>query len=306
MDITFELRESFQRQIEESRSSIIKLSLPHYLYQTTQQAKAYEAATYGSKEYHDRLDLPILELIDESIEILCNSLPSEIQFIDLGPGYPSKSFRILDELKSKGCDITYFPVDVSEFFLKRASTAVTSRGIHCNQIHERFENLSEVLDRNLLINTGARYIFLGLTFNNFQPKYISRILSELVHKGDRCVICCQSPEGISEINLVAPYKTKTVDDFCFYPLKLLGLSRSDFIFDVVFEDDAIRVRFEAKSDLEVENLTINKGMLVETSASYRFEIGKIKQDLEAYFNIDTVFESNVGNITLLQLSFKDL
>ncbi|GEA07514.1 hypothetical protein KUL42_22750 [Alteromonas sp. KUL42] len=306
MDIKLEIRNNLFKQIERAKSNVIKLSLPHYLYQTTEQAKAYELATYGSKQYHDSLDLPILNLIEENINLLCDSLPQNIQFIDLGPGYPSKSFRILDELQFKGLNITYFPVDVSEFFLKRATTAVTSRGIHCNQIHEKFENLAEVLDRKLFRDDGARYIFLGLTFNNFQPEYISKILSGLVNKGDRCVICCQSPEGISEEKLTSPYKTQSVDDFCFYPLKLLGLTRNSFEFTVVFESDAVRVRYQAKQAVRVQDLVVDKGTIIETSASYRYSLPDVEKALAPYFQIEGVFRSKVENLALLQLGCKEL
>ncbi len=180
--------------------------MPHYLYQTTEQSRAYEAATNENISYQKNLDQPISNLITGNIESLCKDLDKKIYFIDLGPGYPSKSLTLIDTMKNLGHKITYFPVDVSPFFLKRATSVVGSRDIHCIPLSERFENLSLVLDPKLFKQDGKRFIFLGLTFNNFEPNYIVGILSQLANKGDRCVICCQSPSGITKNNLIFPYK----------------------------------------------------------------------------------------------------
>jgi len=295
------LVDSLRNEINKKGSVVAKLSMPHFLYQTTAQAKAYEEATHRSTAYLKTLDKPISKLIEDNIEGLCEDLSKEIHFIDLGPGYPSKSLQIIDEIIKQGNLVTYFPVDVSLFFLKRATAAIASRGIHYNSLQERFENLAPVLDRDLFLKEGMRYVFLGLTFNNFEPDYISKILSELTNPGDRCVICCQSPNGVDEYDLTLPYRTNSVDKFCFLPLDAVGLKRTDFDFLVVFEDNAIRVRYRATRELRVDDIVIPQGFLLETSASYRYELAHVKKSVELYFSVKEIYNSEHENIHLFSL-----
>lgn len=300
-DYTGELLGSLSDGVSDTESSVVKLSMPHFLYQTTKQAHAYEAATYKSNAYREKLDKPISKLIEDNIEGLCEDLSKKIHFIDLGPGYPSKSLRIIDELKAHDHIITYFPVDVSLFFLKRATSAVASRGIHYNSLQERFEDLAPVLDRGLIQQEGMRYIFLGLTFNNFEPHYISNILSELTNKGDRCVICCQSPMNIENGDLTLPYKTDAVDRFCFLPLELVGLRRKDFDFNVVYEENAIRVQYLSKKNLKAKDILIPKGTRLETSSSYRYDLERVRDAVEKYFLVRNVYSSEQEHMHLLSL-----
>jgi len=286
--ILSDLKKMFLQANSSAQNSTIKISLPHFLYATSEQAKAYEKATHGNESYTKRLDSPITELIEQHSEQIIEGLSNAVQFIDLGPGYPSKSLRLLDKLNVSH-SLTYFPVDVSPYFLDRAAWTATARGISTHKQLSRFEEVGPLLDRKLHLLNVSRFVFLGLTFNNFTPDYILKILDGLMGSKDRCLICCQSATGVSDEQLVAPYDTPEVAEFCFLPLGTLGFQRKDFIFLVEFENDAVRVRFKNIRPVKYEKTIIPANTKFETSASYRFETASIEKKISNLFEITQTY-----------------
>ena len=289
MSVLKEFKKAFKESVEGSKpEELVKLSSPHFLYATSEQAISYEKATHGSPKYKDNLDFPISNLIRKNATKLTSGLSKSVHFIDLGPGYPSKSLILLEEFK-KSNKITYYPVDVSPYFLDRAAWTASGRVITTHKQLTRFEYLGPIMDRELQTVESSRFVFLGLTFNNFEPEFILDILDGLVENNDRCLICCQSSSGISNSDLVAPYDTEAVEEFCFLPLQVLGMDRNCFDFEACFENNAIRVRFIVNRNIEYENIPLPEGLKIETSVSYRYETDEMESLISDYFDISETF-----------------
>jgi len=273
-----DFKRKVRAELDNRSNNLIRVSSPHFLYATRKQAKAYESATNGNDAYQEKLDKPLRGLIDSNMFSLTDGMEGPVHFIDLGPGYPSKSLSILDRLNEK-CELTYIPVDVSPYFLDRAALTASGRGIRTHRQLSQFEDIDTILERSLHDANAKRFCFLGLTFNNFPADYISNLIAGLLDERDRCVICCQSSTERSHSELIKPYSSESVDKFCFLPLELLGFRREDFTFSPTFEDEAVRIQYVSKLKGQLEGSSFPKGTRFETSASFRYTTDRLEKIL---------------------------
>ena len=300
MSVINELQEKFIKLLDGRKSNTVEISMPHFLYATEEQARAYEQATQANIIYKDNLDKPVRVLLEENINRIISGFSRNVNFIDLGPGEPQKSLFLLEKL-SQNYDVDYYPVDVSPFFLDKVARASSEKGIKTYKMLTKFENVSVEIEKNYNYSDASRFVFLGLTFSNFEADYILGVLRGIVRKEDRCVICFQSTDSSDGISSVEPYETKDVDTFCFLPLKTLGFTRSDFEFEVKFKERAVRVIFKPIRDIYYKNIKVLAGREFETSASFRYSVDYIEKKISKYFEIEQVFPSKEKKLYMYML-----
>lgn len=104
-----EIKKSLAKQIEAGKSHIY-LSAPHSLYISDKQAQLFEVATQQTTAYQDELDEPIRHLLASNASEILSSANAYTNFIDLGPGHPSKSLELLDYMLAHNIQPTYYAI----------------------------------------------------------------------------------------------------------------------------------------------------------------------------------------------------
>jgi len=291
-----EIKESLAMQLNMGQTHIY-LSAPHSLYISDKQAQLFEVATQQNTAYQDELDEPILNLLSSNAAEILSSIESHINFIDLGPGHPSKSLGLLDYMLANQVTPSYYAVDISEFFLDHAVNAVRERNIVSYRIHRRFEELETTLDADIVV-PSQRIMFMGLTFNNFDLSEIIKILNGIIRKGDLCLICIQAK--LLEQELVAPYISENVRAFAFATLELLGFCASDVDYAPSFYDGAIHTDFITNKEIMIDDIKIPKNTRITTAKSFRYETDFLHKQLEHIFNIPHVYHDKQISLFVLE------
>lgn len=291
-----EIKNSLAMQINNGQTHIY-LSAPHSLYISDKQAQLFETATQQNTVYQDELDEPILNLLSSNVAEIFSSIESHINFIDLGPGHPSKSLGLLDYMSENGTNPTYYAVDISEFFLDHAVNATRERNIASYRIHRRFEDLEATLDADIVV-PSQRIIFMGLTFNNFDLSEIIKILKGIMKKGDLCLICTQNK--LLEQELVAPYLGENVKVFTFATLELLGFSALDVDYVPSFYDGAVHTDFITNKEIMIDDIKIPKNTRITTAKSFRYETDFLHKHLEHIFIIPHVYHNKQISLFVIE------
>ena len=150
-----------------------------------------------------------------------------------------------------------------------------------------------------------RVIFLGLTFSNFPLDDITNILSDITRSDDICIICYQASNDVCEEDLVKPYNGSKVQQFAFEPLKILGLSGNDFIYQPSLQGNAIETRFISLHDIKWDKIIIPKNTIFITAKSYRFHASEVRAALEKKMVIKNEYIENKSKIVLVKLTGRD-
>jgi hypothetical protein len=240
-------------------------------------------------------------LLRDNIPAILHDLPTQCDFIDLGPGASDKSLIILRDLITTNRDIAYYPVDVSSYFLRMAERAVLPFNIKTIPLHCRFEVLPLILDSKL-IRTRRRIIFLGFTFNNFELSNIVSMLTALTRVGDYCLICVQPSTGLNEDLLLAPYSGAKIEAFAFAPLSQLGFSESWFSYRAVLSDNCIMTTFVLKQPVLHRGVSFAKGKIFVTAKSYRLPLKSVHKEISQFLSIVAQYQDPNTHVTLMHLT----
>ncbi len=285
-----------------NKNRSISLSMPHRLYATDEQSQLFEEATSKNTEYKTMIDDPIVSLLSNNIDSIIQGVKTRVNFIDLGPGYPVKSFIIIDELLKRSVNVKYYAVDVSPYFLDRAIFIAQQKDVNATKLERRFETLAPILNKDLTPKEIPRLIFLGLTFNNFPLEYIVSILAEITRSNDICLVCHQPSDGLSKHDLLEPYTGNKIKAFAFEPLRIAGISQDDVTYSPKLNKQVIETCFTTIHDVAWEGETIPKGTELVTAQSYRFPSNKVRDALKKEMVIKNEYIDEKTKITLIKLS----
>lgn len=287
-------------QKEPGRHGVWNYYNPKNLYLTDEQSKAYldlmGVETYASK-FHDKTT----QLIEENVELLIRPFQGlSPLLIDLGPGYPSKTFPIVDAFRKKNSPITYWAVDVSLYFATMAQKAILERGVlnaHAKQM--LFEDLADYLRRQKV--KDPKLLIIGLTFMNFEPSVIINILkASMSSPRDHCISAIEYSSGEDHQQFMTGYLTENAKKFLFLSLKSLGLQEGDVSYGVDFMNSRVEMYFtilHVPESLKAKGLKTNDRLIA--AISYRHSEEKYKTLLSEAFGRNTYFKN--GN-TMLAVS----
>jgi len=265
--------------------SVVDLSQPYNMYLTAAQAQSYlvlmKDDTYRTP-FHD----PIKNLFGKYAGDLLQLLDGPLALIDLGPGLPDKTLPLFAYLKRSSIACTYVPVDISQHFLGLAASMAQSQGFVALPLNCLFEEIAHNLP-SVLSQLGARsaLVIFGLTFMNYSPERVSRLLADLGPMVNRVVVAAELHTPPSPEHILLPYRTTAAEDFNFQVLKLMRWKRSDFNYEVRFVENHIEMGFSSKLPVALGSSghVLKPSTYVLTAVSYRYTSRQLRAFLTPLF-----------------------
>ncbi len=239
--------------------------------------QVYEQLQEEDTSYFKLVTKPEHEYLQLIAKNIADMLPSNFEYIDLGPGTEHKEQFLFDELKKQNKSFTYVPVDISDHFLEMAESHATSQGIPVRKVKASFEELPEVLGEPVV----PRFVSIGLTFSNYAPQEIIELLTKIAGSNGYAFINAQMRDRVDMDELQKVYQedvVKLVDD----KVQLIGL---DPIQDITprLMDDGFRLScFILRSNKELEDLGINSGDKMIVFQSLRYTKESLESELANY------------------------
>ena len=178
----------------------------------------YEALQEVNTPYFNLVTKPEHEYLKTIAKEVADSLPNSFEYIDLGPGTEHKEQFLFDELKKQGKTFTYVPVDIADHFLDLAENHAGSQGITVRKTKASFEELPELLGEPKV----PRFVSLGLTFSNYDPREIINLLARIAGKNGYVFINAQMRDRVDMNELLKVYQDDAVH-LADEKLALLGL-----------------------------------------------------------------------------------
>jgi hypothetical protein len=170
------------------------------------------------------------------------------------------------------------PVDVSHRFLKLAADACRPFGFCVEPCHSLFEELPKRLAG--MHACSGRLLLMGVTFMNYAPERVCRLLSSLIRPGDAAVIAVELLRDGFLQSVMQPYRSEQAEAFNFLPLEILGVQASSVEYFVRFERNRIEMGFEALGKVNIGAVQLEPGSRLVTSFSYRYRIQELRALLE--------------------------
>jgi len=141
--------------------------------------EAYEEAQETENPYYSIVTTPEKAYLQKISTDILNELGKDFEYIDLGPGTEHKEQYIFDEAKIQNKTFKYCPVDISDRYLKLSNNHAEKQGVKTRPIRASFEELSKILDSK----SKNRFVSIGLTYTNYNPREILELLKEIAGDG---------------------------------------------------------------------------------------------------------------------------
>jgi len=280
-------RQALARQIGAAAArSTVWLDSPFNLYLVDRQAEMYlnlmRSASYG-KGFH----ATIRRLIEENCDALLSGLPGAVDLVDLGPGFPDKTFALLRGMRMQAREGRYIPVDISRRFLQLAADACRGFGFPVDAKHLLFEELPGRLAGDE--SAAARLVVMGVTFMNYTPERGCALLASLLRPGDAGIISVELLRDEALESTMNPYRTEQARAFNSLPLEIAGIPSEVLDYFVEFERNRIEMGFRIGAPVEVAGVRLHSGQRIVTSFSYRLRLDQLEQELRAVFSRADVY-----------------
>ena len=254
----------------------------------------YEAVQQVESPYHKLVTQPEREYLEGIASTLVSELPSEFEYIDLGPGTEHKEQFIFDAAKQQNKKFTYAPVDISEKFLAQSSGYASQQNISTHPYRVPFEELPARLK-----SMGVpRFVLLGLTYSNYEPQAILDLLKILAGEEGFVFINSQIRDRVNMDEIKKIYKDN-VYGMSKSKLQLLGLDIETDVSEIA-TDDGVRVWCTLKrSTPELERLGMVAGARLLAFQSLRTTKESLEKDIAAIFPEHKLFDTEAPFIGAL-------
>ena len=275
-------RRELERQISTAvpGNCTVWLDNPFNLYLIERQAEAY-LSLMRSSVYGDGFHSTVRNLMERNSESIISRLAPPVNVIDLGPGYPDKTFPLLERMRAQRLAGRYTPVDINDRFLKLAADACRPFGFPVEPCHLLFEELPMRLSR--MSDSSARLVLMGVTFMNYDPRRACRLLSRLIQPGGAAVIAVELLRDDSLESVMRPYRSSQARAFNFLPLEIVGVDAGSVDYFVRFERGRIEMGFEILSPVSVGKVRLQPGRRIVTSFSCRYRMRDLQALLKCHF-----------------------
>jgi len=206
MIIRLPMQKALQERLQDKKNTrtrkIIYLDDSKTWYMDKEQVNTY-LELYNGGDYSKGMLEGEKRLIEDNIDDIVKQLPEKYSFIDLGPGTADKSGKIIRESILKEKEVNYHAIDINEFMLETAlknieeirkkskDKSLTVQG-YLGDFTEHFSIISKQI-------MGPKFIYLGSTFVNYDPKTILKLYSQNMDEKDQIYISAQKPYNIKEI-----------------------------------------------------------------------------------------------------------
>jgi hypothetical protein len=254
--------------------------------------QVYEQLQEEYTSYFKLVTKPEHEYLWHIAKNIADMLPNNFEYIDLGPGTEHKEQFLFDELKKQSKSFTYVPVDISDHFLKMAESHATSQGIPVRRVKASFEELPEALGES----TIPRFVSLGLTFSNYAPQEILKLLTDIAGPNGFVFINAQMRDRVDMVELQKVYQedaVRLVDD----KVRLIGLDPFTDISPRI-ADNGVRVWCSViNSNPTLESIGIASGDKMIVFQSLRYTKESLESELAQYTHKSFDTESSfIGTI----------
>jgi hypothetical protein len=203
----------------------------------------YEEMQEGDNPYAEIITKPEEMYLKNVAETVVTQLPDEFEYIDLGPGTVGKERYIFEAAKKLDKKIIYRPVDISQYYLEKSRKYAIAYDIKTNPINCSFEELQNILE---LEKDGLpRFVSLGLTFSNFNPQDLLKLLSGIAGKKGFIFINSQIRDRVDITKLTEIYN-EDAKVMGANKLKLLGIDTDDQNLEML-TDDSVKVWFTLRN-----------------------------------------------------------
>ena len=216
--------------------------------------------------------------IETIASTIIKSLPNNFAYIDLGPGTEHKEKFFQDAILAQNKNALYVPVDVSEQMLNIANDYAKNRGFKTYPLHQTFENLD--VDLQDLPNV-YRFVSLGLTFTNYEPKKILKILNKIIALNGSLFITAQLRERVNMSEIQKIY-SEVIATMLPNKLNLVNVNFEQDIANIEVTDGVeIYARLKNISP-ELKAIGVQSGDKLLLLRSYRYELKELKETLKGY------------------------
>lgn len=234
----------------------------------------YEKIQYEGNPYHEMITAPERKYLQKIMKDVVARLPENFEYIDLGPGSEHKEQYVFDQILEQGKKCVYRPVDISEKFLNKAVEYAEKQGISTKPVRASFEELPNILQKS----KAPRFVSLGLTYSNYDPREILKLLADIAGSNGYVFIGAQIRERIDVKRLVEIY-AKDVLSIATAKLKLLGLDAKVDVEDL-HTDEGIQMWCTLKKVTpRLAEIGLKIGDRILLFQSLRPSMEKLKQDL---------------------------
>lgn len=297
--IQYGIPEWFKNRAKESLIKIDETSWDFSdsaLFWTDEVVQKYEdAQTKEGNEYKKHVTDAETLYLQKITPNIVDSLPAEINYIDLGPGTENKQDYFIHKMKEDGKSLTYTPVDISKRMVDAAAHHVAEKGVDVFPVNSSFEDMEQFIDDK----DTPRFISLGLTFLNFKIEEILGILKKSMNKNGKTFINTQPREKVKSLEeLKKAYSGESIIDIYNQKLKLIGLETSEDIGTIEVTDE-VKIYFHVNNPTEyAQSLGIKAGDKIFVFQSMRYPTEFLKSKLEEEFDCE-YFETGDDYLAVL-------
>lgn len=255
----------------------------------------YEKIQYEGNAYHEMITLPERKYLQHIMKDVVARLPENFEYIDLGPGSEHKEQYVFDQILEQKKKCIYMPVDISENFLNKAVKNAEKQGILYEPIQASFEELPDILKKS----NNPRFVSIGLTYSNYNPQEILKLLANISGSNGYIFIGAQIRERIDIKRLVEIYE-KDVLTVATAKLKLIGIDAKEDV-ENLYANDYIQIWCTLKKITpRLQEIGLKVGDKILLFQSLRPSIEKLKQDLDkAGFSDYTMFDTGESFVDVL-------
>jgi|ERR1041385_7510360 uncharacterized SAM-dependent methyltransferase len=280
----------------------IWLDQPSNLYLSEDQANVY-LNLMDDPRYAEAFHDPVKMIISAARNMIVAGLKEPIDILDLGPGYPDKTFPILDLFKSGNLTGRYVPVDINRQFLNIAETAAIPFGVLTHPLHCLFETLPEILNSSDFTSAGSRLVLLGLTFMNYRPTTILPLLQKLTRPSDTVVVATELFNEQDKATLIERYRINAAKELNLSVIRALAIPSSTVDYMARWSRNRIEMGFKVNQAITLTNdLILQKGLRILTAISYRYTLDGFRNRLQRHFANVMLFTDPNSTVAIAKCS----
>lgn len=243
---------------------------------TQSGAEIYEELQETDSPYYNLVTKPEREYLEVIAKNIADILPDNFEYIDLGPGTEHKEQFLFNELKKRNKKFIYYPVDISDQYLDLAEARARNQNIEVRKVKSSFEELPEVLGKHNL----PRFISIGLTFSNYQPKEILNLLKKIAGDNSYIFLNSQMRDRVDMNELQKVYQDDAVH-LVDEKVKLIGLDPDTDISPRI-ADQGFHVWTKViKNNSELEKLGVRVGDKIMVFQSLRYTKESLEEELKS-------------------------
>ncbi len=190
-------------------------------YGRAEQGKEYLKIgnTQASQDYSKAMHEAEMDCITKNLNTIAAFVENKAEYLDLGSGDAKKTIIIVSTLRKSGKNVTLNLIDINKKEQETATENAKNSGVPSRSIVADFEEPDTFLEK---VWSAQRVFNLGATYVNYDPDYISQILSSVMRPNDIVYVSAQLNRNHNDKKLVRQYNSADIINFAFGTLESIG------------------------------------------------------------------------------------